>query len=377
VNGYFLATTLVNLAYFRRATRAASVTGGPLVSVIIPARDEEAEIGRCVDSVLAQEYADFELIVVDDGSTDATAALVAERAERDPRLRLLQAGPLPEGWLGKLHAMARGADAARGEILLFTDADTTHRPHSISWAVTNLEAQGADMLSGYLLQEYGGPGEGMVVPVIYLLMMLVPFPLVPRRNHPRLSAAIGQYVAVQREAYDAVGGFASVKDAIVDDMALAMHMKDQGRRVVFLDAKRVATCRMFSCYRHACRGIKRCVYSAIGGNPLTATSLSAVVLAFILAPAVIVAASVAQLRMPPEGAAIAAAMFLVQWALVAYDREAPLVAVVLYPVVFANLLGILVASMLRTGFGAGVEWKGRLVRVNRAQAPESPAAERT
>jgi len=365
-NLYFLATALSNIIYFRRATLPARATTGPRVSVIVPARNEAAGIARCAASLLAQDYADYEVIVVDDDSHDTTPDIVAGMAAREPRLRLVSAGPLPEGWLGKPHALARGVSVARGEILILTDADTVHAPQSISWAVTNLQGHRADLLSGYLHQKCRNLGDGAVVPVLYAAMMVLPFALLQRTRSPLFSFAIGQLVAVRREALEGIGGIESIRASIVDDMSLAVRMKRCGFRNVFLDASAAASCHMYDGFRDASKGIARSVYAAIGGRPLTVAAVSAVVLAFIIWPAAAVVASYAGGQTPPTAIVAAVVLFAAQWALIAWNRDMPLVAVAVYPLVFLNLVAIMNASMLGTGFGHGVDWKGRLVRMPRA-----------
>lgn len=366
INAWFFVTALSNVVYFRLATKKPRVTSGPFVSVIVPARNEEQPIGRCLESLLQQDYSDYEVVVVDDDSSDSTAQVVAEFAARDPRVRLVSGVPLADAWLGKPHALAQGAAVARGEILLLTDADTVHTPHSISWAVTNLQDHGADMLSGYLEQEYGSFGESLIVPTMYAMMLLVPLFLIPRTASPQLAFAIGQYVVMRREALDDVGGFESIRASIVDDMAMAARMKSFGHRSVFLDAKQAASCRLYSGYRDAFRGIERSVYSSIGGQPLSVVGIAAIVLVLICGPAAYVLVSVAHLEVPSGPIAASALLFIAQWALVAWDRDVPFVALVLYPLVFLNLAVMTVASMLSTGFGPGIEWKGRLVRMPRS-----------
>ena len=378
-NAYFVAVTLSNIVYLRRATRKARVSSGPFVSVVVPARNEERSIARCVASLLAQDYADYEVIVVDDDSSDATAAIVATQAAHDPRLRLIAAGSLPEGWLGKPHAMCRGAATARGDILIFTDADTVHEPPSISWAVTNMQAHDADLLSGYPRQEYGSLGEDLVVPTMYAMMLLLPLYLLPRTKAARLAFAIGQYVAVRREPLDAIGGIEAIGDSIVDDMSMAIRMKEFGYRNVFLDAKSVARCHMYSGYRNAFRGVERSIYSAVGGRPLTVVALAAIVLALIVGPAASVLMSGLHLEVPAGVLPTSVALFALQWALLAWDRDVPWIAAALYPVVFLNLILMMNASMLDTGFGLGVDWKGRVVRMPRdeGRVPEAQMADRS
>lgn len=378
-NAYFFAVALSNVAYFRFATRAPRVKTGPFVSVIVPARNEERSIVRCLESLLKQEYDDYEVVVVDDESSDATSALAASIAAREPRLRVVSGAPLTDDWLGKPHALCQAAAVARGEILILTDADTVHTPDSVSWAVTNLHDHDADMLSGYLHQQYGSFGEAIIVPTMYAMMLLLPVSLLPRTKSPQLAFAIGQYVAIRREALDGVGGFESIKDSLADDMAMAARVKSFGYRGVFLDAAAAASCRLYTGYRSAFNGIRRSVYSAIGGNPLSVAGIALIVVGLIVGPAVSVLASYARHEMPGLPVAAAAILFAVQWGLVVWDRDAPFVAFALYPVVFLNLLVITVASMLGTGFGRGVDWKGRTVRAPRGSGVpcEAPVADST
>jgi chlorobactene glucosyltransferase len=365
INAYFLAAVLANAAYFRRATTPPRITSGPFVSVIVPARDEERLIGRCIDSLLTQDYGQYEVIVVDDQSRDGTAEAVAARAARDPRLRLVSGEPLPEGWVGKPHALSQGVAAARGEILVLADADTFHGTSSVSWAVTNLEDHRADLLSGYVKQEYGSIGESLVVPTLYASMLAVPFYLLPRTENPRFAFSVGQFVAMRREALDRVGGYEAIRDSIVDDMSMAILMKEHGYRGVFLDAKRVAGCHLYTGFGNAFGGVRRSIYSGVGGHPVAVGVVAALVLGLIVGPAAWVLVSYARSETPPYLLVASVVLFAAQWAFVAWDREVPVIAVVLYPFVFLNLLFILVASMMGTGFGHGVEWKGRLVRVPR------------
>jgi chlorobactene glucosyltransferase len=363
MSGYFFVTAVSNVVYLRRATRRPRIKDGPFVSVIVPARNEERSIGGCLKSLLAQDYTSFEVVIVDDDSEDGTAAVVSAVAAEDARVRLVRGAPLPSDWLGKPHALAQGVAAARGEILLLSDADATHSPQSISWAVTNLEDHGADMLSGYPRQEYGTLGESIIVPTMYAMMMLLPLYLIPRTKGPGPAFAIGQYVALRREALDAVGGYEAIKNTIVDDMSMAARMKAFGFRTIFLDAAEAVRCRLYRGYRDAFVGISRSSYSAIGAHPAAIAGVTVVVLAVFIAPALSLLGSLLLGNTPSAPLGVAVGLFAAQWALIVWDRDAPLTAVLLYPVVFANLLAILVTSMVTTGFGPGVEWKGRIIRV--------------
>jgi chlorobactene glucosyltransferase len=372
VNVYFFAVAISNVVYFRLATRKPRITSGPFVSIIVPARDEERGIARCVGSLLEQDYAHYEVIVVDDQSSDATARIVSTFAA-DPRLRLVAGTPLPVGWLGKQHAMSQGAEVARGEILMFTDADTVHSAQSVSWVVTNLEDHHADSISGYLKQEIGTFGEMLVVPTQYAMVMFMPLALVPHRNARSVSFSIGQLVAIRRAAFDDLHGFDSFSDSLVDDMSMAARLKGAGYRTIFLDAKRAASVRLYTSYGTAFHGTMRSIFGAVGGTTSTAVAMAAVVLGAIVYPALAVVWWPISHVAPPVELVIATVLFACQWGLNILDREAPLAAVALYPIVFADLVLLMLVSMVRTGYGRGVDWKGRLVRVGRRPPGELEA----
>ena len=206
-----------------------TVASKPTVSVIVPARNEEACLGSCLESLAAQAGVDFELIVVNDGSTDRTR----EIAQSFPRVRLVDADPPASGWTGKNNAMAAGASVARGEWLLFTDADTVHRPGSLARAVAEANTGGAALLSYSPEQEVHGFWEKAVMPVIFAELAATYRPALVSDPKSAAAAANGQYILIAREAYDAVGGHAAVRASLLEDVALARLVKASGRKIRF------------------------------------------------------------------------------------------------------------------------------------------------
>ncbi len=199
------------------------------MSVIVPARNEEACLGVCLDSLLAQTGVNFEILVVDDGSTDRTRDIGASR----PRVRVIDAGPLAEDCSGKCNAAQAGANIARGEWLLFTDADTVHLPGSLARSLKEARQTGADLLSYSPAQEVHTLAEMAVMPVIYGELAATYRP--KEVSDPALPAAAanGQYLLIKREAYDAVGGHNAVSRTLLEDVALAKAVKSSGRKLRF------------------------------------------------------------------------------------------------------------------------------------------------
>jgi len=199
------------------------------VSVIIPARNEEANLELCLQSLAAQTALTFELIVVDDHSTDRTRAI----AESFPRVRLIHAGPLPAAWSGKCNACWTGAEVAKGKWLLFTDADTKHASNSIEQGLREAEEHGAALLSYSPKQEVHGFWQRSLMPVIFAELAKTYRPQEVSDPASPAAAANGQYLLIRRDAYDNVGGHAAVATAILEDVELAKRVKCAGYKLQF------------------------------------------------------------------------------------------------------------------------------------------------
>ena len=201
----------------------------PQVSVIVPARNEEASLAQCLESLVSQTGVSFEIIVVDDASTDRTRQI----AESFSQVHIIDAPPLPPGWTGKNNALAAGATAARGKWLLFTDADTVHHAGSLARSLEEAEERGAALLSYSPEQEVHGFWEKAVMPVIFAELAYTYRPSEVGNPASRAAAANGQYLLIARAAYDAVGGHTAVAGSLLEDVALAKAVKASGLRIFF------------------------------------------------------------------------------------------------------------------------------------------------
>jgi chlorobactene glucosyltransferase len=237
----------------------------PLVSIIVPARNEERNIRRCVTSLLEQDYEHFEVIVVDDGSTDRTGAILDELATTHPRserLWTLRLRHLPTGWAGKPHAIHRGTQEANGTWLLFTDADTWHAPNALRSALTQALEEQADLFTLGATQELPGFWNKVLMPVAFMgVSMLYPPRLV---NDPRSPVAVanGQYILLRRKVYDLIGGYArrDLRYTLLDDRDLARVVKENGFKLRFVDGRDLLRVQMYHSFAEIWRGWRKNAY---------------------------------------------------------------------------------------------------------------------
>ena len=239
----------------------------PLISVCIPARNEERNIRACVEAMLAQDYPDLEAIVLDDRSTDATPSILADIASRDPRLRPISRSDLPEGWAGKPHALYQASKAARGGWLCFVDADTFVTREALSACYAKAIETNADMFTIMTFQITGTFWEKVVMP---LVMTALSVGFSPRKvNDPKRKDAIanGQFIMIKRSVYDAIGGHESVKDQIVEDKAISEQVKWNGYHLVVADGYAVARTRMYTSLPEMWEGWTKNIYLGLRDQP--------------------------------------------------------------------------------------------------------------
>jgi len=239
----------------------------PLITIIVPARDEERNIRRCVEGLLAQTYPFFELIVLDDRSTDATPRILNDLARRDPRLRIMQGKKLPEAWAGKPHALYQAAREAFGEWLCFVDADTFTKPEALASVHIEAMRQSADLFSIMTEQELGSFWEKVILPLVFTALSVG---FSPRKvNDPAKPDAIanGQFIFIKRRAYEAVGGHAAIKSSIVEDKDLASLVKHGGYRLVIGDGRSIASTRMYTSLPEIWEGWTKNMFLGLSSSP--------------------------------------------------------------------------------------------------------------
>lgn len=341
------------------------------MSVIIPARNEAVNIESCVASLAASDYEDFEIIVVDDGSQDGTGDRVRSlSAGNARRLEVAEGAELPEGWLGKPWACAQGAARANGELLLFTDADTTHGSGLLARAVQGMDEDGADLLTLLGRQLMETFWEKAVQPHIFLMMIFryPDFERLAARGHWRDAIANGQYMLFRRTAYETLGGHEAVRGQIVEDQALAQLVKKTGGTISVRSAETDLATRMYRSLGELVRGwSKNVVHGGRASLPpaLRLAMVPATVLGAAglwLAPPLCLALALVGLGGPGllvwSASAVLMSMFAFSW--FTHRMDGPVAYGLIYPVGAAVSVYIVLRAWIR---GSRVEWKGREYRL--------------
>jgi chlorobactene glucosyltransferase len=354
--------TIINIFTFGRVRNGSMPRSMPMVSVLIPARNEAERIATCLAGLVNQSYPHVEVIVLDDRSEDVTADIVQHWETCSSRVRLVRGEPLPAGWVGKCHACRQLAGHARGELLLFTDADTEHTSGSVAAAVAAMERSDADLLSLLPQLRLHTFWERAVMPLLYFVTFTVlPFALVRSARSPKLAMANGQFMLFRRTTYDEIGGHASVRDALVEDVWLARRVKEHGRKLVVMDGVDVVATRMYRSFREIWEGFSKNLFPGFNYSLPAIT----VAMVFNLATSVIPFAGVAM------GLFSASAS---SWLPLALGTTGVIVAIRLmlayrfglhpwyaftHPIGMAVVAGIAFNSVHWALSGIGLRWKGR------------------
>lgn len=363
--GVVLLIVFSNAAVLLRPRRGRAGAPVPLVSLLVPARDEAANIAACARSLLAQAYPRLEVLVLDDRSEDDTRAILERERERDDRLLVLAGEEPPPGWTGKNWACHQLSLAARGDVLLFADADTVFvDPDAVGAVVDGLEAGRADLLSGLPKQVVGTVGEALLVPLFYwAFLSFTPLAVGLVWRRPAFTRAVGQLMAFRRDAYHAIGGHAAVRGSVVDDLALARRVAHADLRCRLLDATSLVHCRMYRGGREAFAGFGKNLLGAFGYAVLSYAFVWGWLAYVHVAPIARLALHVAlPARTEPVPALLAASVMLalVHWVFTYARLKLPTWPAWLYPVTMLAFVAVALRSLV-DGVLRRASWKGRAV----------------
>lgn len=332
----------------------------PLVSVLIPARNEAANIGNCLAGLLAQNYKNMEIIVLDDHSEDKTAEIVQEFAKHYPQIHLIQGRPLPPDWTGKNWACQQLSAAARGIIYIFTDADNTHAPNAVENTVRWMQRYDLSMLSAFPQQQTQTMPEQLAVPVVDMFVYAgLPLWLTYISPYPSLAAANGQWIAFTRQAYIELGGHLSVRQHVVEDVELSRATKSRGLRMITTAGTDTVFCRMYNSFDSVWTGFTKNLFGLVGYSSIGFFALLTLLLVACILPYCTV--WFADYRWISLGAIV---LNLLLRLLISLKYKHPLlVSVLLHPVSIGFVIAIGINSFIRVKQGR-IEWKNRSINTS-------------
>lgn len=348
------------IAFYNLITAPIISTGSsvkhsnPAISVLIPARNEEMNIEKCINSVLCQSYPDYEVIVLNDHSVDSTGEILNRMERNNKRLRVIQGLSLPPTWLGKNWACWQLAAHSSGKLLLFIDADVILSPCALSSAAGLFEQYGLKMLSCFPTQSFFSFGEHLTVPSMHwILLAFLPLKNVFTSSSLSLIAANGQFIMFDREAYFKAGGHEKVSSEVVEDMELARRLKKQTGKVMTVLGGRDVSCRMYRSFLEGLQGFSKNFFPGFNSSAPVFLSVVAVVSLSALAPFYLVFKSYVFL---PALILILLTRLFISFA----SSQNPIVNLLLHPfqMIVLALLGI---YSVITNKKKKVLWKGRRI----------------
>ena len=286
----FIVTYLsINMIYLIRIYPVKEeLVDYPYISVCIPARNEERGIKNCVESLLNQNYPNFEVIVVDDNSNDNTAKIVCSMAEQYPNLIFVAGAQLASGWTGKPYALHQAYQRSRGQYLLFTDADLTYQSHALKTAIHTMICKDLDLLTLMPAAIFGSFWERVVQPVIFgFIAALTNFRKVNSESH-QSAMGFGAFLLFKKEAYQKIGGHLSVANEVLEDIMIAKKAKLNGLSILVADGKNLFSIRMYHSMKEIWIGWRKNIFLAMKSSISRASYYMVMVLCFLLTPYIVV-----------------------------------------------------------------------------------------
>lgn len=355
-SGAILLITIVNYLYMPKL-QSGPVCSPKRLSMLVPARNEEHNIANCLLSLVNQDHPNYEVIVLNDNSTDRTGEIVKNLAAEHPQIRVIDGGPLPDGWRGKNWACWQLSKAASGDVLLFTDADTVHSKGSGIGACRALESTGAGLVSGMVRQRMHTIGELLLVPLMnWAMMCFMPLPLAHMRQNLVLPAACGQYMAFSRNSYDLIGGHKAIRSHVLDDAELARAIRKAGQRSLLFDATDSVSCRMYSGFSEAVSGFTKNLFYIFQSRVIVHLFVWIWLLSSAVIPILYLIFGNEYRFLVP--AAAQCVMMLVAWLIAFRKARVPVLLAMAYPIMMPLWFWLAMRSMVKVLRGSTV-WKGR------------------
>ena len=360
----FIVTYLsVNMIYLIRIYPVKEeLDAYPYISVCVPARNEERDVKKCVESLLNQDYPNFEVIVVDDNSNDNTAKIVCSMTEQYPNLIFVAGVQLASGWMGKPYALHQAYQRSRGQYLLFTDADLRYQSHALKTAIHTMICKDIDLLTLMPAAVFGSFWERAVQPVIFgFIAALTNFRKVNSESH-QSAMGFGAFLLFKKEAYQKIGGHLSVANEVLEDIMIAKKAKLNGLSILVADGKNLFSIRMYHSMKEIWIGWRKNIFLAMKSSIFRASYYMVMVLCFLLTPYIVVmcnlwvGAGSVWLGISLVGLALSLATGLGLCHELGLKRK----NVFLFPLGAIVMVVIMFSSMVQTLLLRRTEWRGRI-----------------
>lgn len=279
LGGYSLLATIINHIHFHHLDKVKDSEKGPLISVIIPARNEENSLGRLLSSIITQTYSNIEILVINDQSTDRTGEIISQFEKKDPRVRGFNTEPGKKlNRNGKINALLQVIPHAKGEYLLCTDADTAHASECIAHTYAIMKKNNLDILSGFPIELCESFLGSISMSAMMLASIFVPHAILYRFPIPSFSVAIGQFIMMNKSSYNDVGGYGNIDNAICDDMGIVKLFVKNRKKYAFLPLPKYVACFMYHERKEAFKGIERSILGVIPAKPLIIAPVAVLVI---------------------------------------------------------------------------------------------------
>ncbi|MEI7885030.1 MAG: glycosyltransferase [Clostridia bacterium] len=357
-----LLIELGNVLIISRFPMTINVVDNPLISILVPARNEEANIKELMLSLLAQDYPNYEVIVLNDYSEDSTGEILADLAKNHPKLRVLSGTPLPIGWYGKHWACHQLAQEAKGAWILFTDADTVHQPSMLTSTLNLAHKLDSDLLTAFVQQKMLTFGEKLTVPFpIWSIFTLLPIFIGTIFHLPAFSAVNGQFMFFKKSSYNQIGGHESVRNHAADDISLGRLIIKHKLKLHIHDATALVECRMYHSFKEAYAGFTKNYFAIFNYRILLSIFVWSWIVFICWFPLIIAVSNIVAPFLTLRWSLICYLIIFLQallWLIPTIKFKMPPIIIILHPLIIliSSLIGYI--SMIKTIF-FNTTWKGR------------------
>lgn len=334
----------------------------PFVSVLIPARNEEHNIEQCITSLYRQEYPNYEIIVLNDHSTDRTDEVLAALKNKFPRLVTINGAELPDGWIGKSFACHQLTKAAIGEWLLLTDADTIHNPNSIRTGIETALTRNADLLSVVPYQITNTFSEKLVIPILHFVTFsMLPFYFLEKKGFKQFTIAVGQYMLFKKSSLEKIGGYETVKNEMVEDVSMGKLIKKNDMQLIVLNGIEMVSCRMYRSFAQVWEGFSKNIFAGLGFSFITMLLIIISYFVFFIMPYFWT-----PYFLISQGFSLLSFLCIAQVAInyfirltLSFKYKLSFASSILHPIGILTVILITLNSWRLVTFSSGPSWKGR------------------